>query len=84
MLFASFDIALHYCLEFGRFNGFSVRKKRLENNKDGTVRKRCLDCEYSGKPPSNDNSKVNQRNKGSKKLSCPWHVNLSNHKILNG
>jgi hypothetical protein len=52
MLFPNFDIALHYCLEFGRFSDFAIRKKRIEKNHDGSIRSRCMDCEYSRKSPS--------------------------------
>ena len=76
MLFPNFDIALHYCLEFGRFSGFAVRKKRMEKNNDGSIRSRYIDCKYSGKI-SKDSDHVNFRNKGSKKTECPWHINLS-------
>jgi len=76
LLFPNFDIAHHYCLEFGRFSGFAVRKKRIEKNNDGSIRSRCMDCEFSGKTP-NDSNRVNIRNKGSKKTECPWHINLS-------
>ena len=57
------------------------KKKRSENNKNGTVRKRYLDCEYSGKPPSNDNSKVNQCNKGLKNHLVLGMSIFLNHKI---
>ena len=30
MNFPNFEIAIHYCTEFGRFNGFAVRKKKLK------------------------------------------------------
>ena len=43
MNFPNFKIAIHYCTEFGRFNGFSVRKKRVEKNSDGSIRSRCID-----------------------------------------
>ena len=75
MNFPNFEIAIHYCIEFGRFNGFAVRKKRVEKNSDGSVRSRCIDYEYSGK--IKDNNRIMIRNKGSKKTECSWHVNLS-------
>ncbi|CAB5348896.1 unnamed protein product [Rhizophagus irregularis] len=75
MNFPNFEIAIHYCIEFGRFNGFSVRKKRVEKNNDGSIRSRCIDCEYSGR--IRDNNKIMIRNKGSKKTKCSWHINLS-------
>ena len=48
----------------------------MEKNNDGSIRSRCMDCEYSGKIPK-DSDRVNFRNKGSKKTECPWHINLS-------
>ena len=75
MNFPNFEIAIHYCTEFGRFNGFAVRKKRVEKNSSGDIRSRCIDCEYSGKI-RNDN-RIMVRNRGSKKTGCSWHVNLS-------
>ncbi|CAG8577836.1 784_t:CDS:1, partial [Funneliformis caledonium] len=30
MNFSNFKIAIHYCIEFGCFNGFVVRKKELK------------------------------------------------------
>lgn len=74
-LFPNFDVAVHYCVEYGRFKGFTVRKKRMDKNTDGSIRSRCLDCEYSGKAPNND--RVTARNKGTKKTQCQWHINLS-------
>ena len=75
MNFPNFKIAIHYCTEFGRFNGFAVRKKRVEKNSNGSIRSRCIDCEYSGK--IRNNNRIMVRNKGSKKTECSWHVNLS-------
>uniref|UniRef100_U9SVZ4 SWIM-type domain-containing protein n=1 Tax=Rhizophagus irregularis (strain DAOM 181602 / DAOM 197198 / MUCL 43194) TaxID=747089 RepID=U9SVZ4_RHIID len=75
MNFPNFEIAIHYCIEFGRFNGFSVKKKRVEKNNDASIKSRCIDCEYSGR--IRDNNKIMIRNKGSKKTKCSWHINLS-------
>ena len=74
-LFPNFDVAVHYCMEYGRFKGFTVRKKRMEKNSDGSIRSRCLDCEYSGKAPNNN--RIITKNKGTKKTQCQWHINLS-------
>jgi len=71
-LFPNFDIAVHYCIEYGHFKGFTVRKKRMDKNLDGSIRSRCLDCEYSGKAPNNNNH-IATRNKGTKKTQCQWH-----------
>lgn len=81
LLFPNFDIAHHYCLEFGRFSGFAVRKKRVEKNSDGSIRSRCMDCEFSGKIP-NGSSHVNLCNKGSKKTECPWQLLLCKEMLV--
>jgi len=69
ILFSNFNIAVHYCIEYGRFKGFTVRKKRmdknLDKNSDESIHSRCLDCEYSEKF-SNNNSII-ARNKEIKK-----------------
>ena len=75
MNFPNFEIAIHYCTEFGRFNRFAVRKKRVEKNSSGSIRSRCIDCEYSDK--IRNNNRIMVRNKGSKKTECSWHINLS-------
>ncbi|RIA94072.1 phosphoribosylformylglycinamidin [Glomus cerebriforme] len=62
-------VAHHYCLEFGRFSGFAVRKKRVEKNSDGSIRSRYMDCEFSGKTP-NDSNHVNICNKEHQKQIC--------------
>jgi hypothetical protein len=76
LLFPNFDIAHHYCLEFGRFSGFAVRKKRVKKNNDGFIRSRYMNCEFSEKTPNNSNH-INICNKGSKKTECPWLINFS-------
>ena len=75
MLFPNFDIDIHYCLVFSRFSDFVIRKKRLEKNNDGSIRSRCIDCEYSEKFPKDSNC-INIRNKGSKKTECPHFVTI--------
>jgi len=74
--FLNFDIAIHFCMEYGRFRGFTVRKKRSEKDSNGNLRYRCLDCEFSGSGLK-ENNHINRRNKGSKKTKCPWIINLS-------
>jgi hypothetical protein len=74
--FPNFDIAVHFCTEYGRFCGFTVRKKRSEKDSNGNLRYRCLDCEFSGSGPKESNH-ISKRNKGSKKTGCPWIINLS-------
>ena len=36
-LFPNFDVAVHYCMEYGRFKGFTVQKKCMEKNSDGSI-----------------------------------------------
>ena len=68
-LFPNFDIAVHFCVKYGWFKGFTVQKKCMEKNSDRSIHLRCLDCEYSGKIP-NDNNHITARNKGIKKTQC--------------
>ena len=67
-MFPNFDIAVHYCIEYEWFKGFTVRKKCMEKNSDGSICSRCLDCEYSGKVPNNNGRMI--RNKGTKRLNA--------------
>ena len=66
--FPNFDIAIHFCTEYGRFCGFTVRKKRSEKDSNGNLRHRCLDCECSGSGPK-ENNRISKQNKRSKKQS---------------
>ena len=74
MNFPNFEIAIYYCVEFECFNGFAVKKKLVEKNSDGSVRSRCIDCEYSGR--IKNNNRIMIRNKRSKKTEFSWHNNL--------
>lgn len=39
--------------QYAKFSGFSLRKKRIEVDKDGVVRRRTFECSFSGKTVSN-------------------------------
>ena len=67
--FPNFDIAIHFCTEYGRFCGFTIRKKWSEKDSNGNLRYRYLDCEFSGTGPK-ENNVINKWNKGSKKTGC--------------
>ncbi|PKY60168.1 hypothetical protein RhiirA4_483564 [Rhizophagus irregularis] len=83
--FSSWNIAEHYIKEHGRQKGFVINQYRVEysktqssNTTDRTVRKRTFTCEYAGKyKPKKLKPIDQQRNKGSKKTDCKWHINLS-------
>jgi hypothetical protein len=77
--FNSWEIAEYYLKEHGRQNGFVIKRYQVEYNKDHTVKRRTLTCENAGKYKPNKTKPIEQqRNKGSKKTGCKWHVNLSN------
>ncbi|CAB5350440.1 unnamed protein product [Rhizophagus irregularis] len=70
-----------YFDEYGVRNGFAIIKYRMERNSKGQVHKRTLICEFGGKYKSKkkDEAKLKgtQRNTKTKKLGCPWHINLT-------
>src|SRR5579862_8226713 len=77
--FNSWEIAEYYLKEYGRQKGFVIKQYRVEYHKDHTVKRRTLTCENAGKYKPNKTKPIDQqRNKGSKKTGCKWHVNLSN------
>ncbi|EXX57035.1 hypothetical protein RhiirA5_378874 [Rhizophagus irregularis] len=53
----------------------------MDQNSKGQVYKRTLVCEFSGKYKSKKMAEValkeTQQNTKTKKLNCPWHINLS-------
>ncbi|RHZ78397.1 hypothetical protein Glove_165g179 [Diversispora epigaea] len=82
--FNSWEIAKHYLKEYGRQKRFVVNRYRVEfykcqsENSVRIVKKRTFSCEYSRKyKPIKSKPIEQQRNKGSKKTDCKWHVNLS-------
>ena len=82
--FSSWEIAEYYLKEYGRQKGFVIKRYRVEYHKDHAVKKRTLTCEKAGKyKPSKTKPIEHQRNKGSKKTDCKWHVNLSNPECTN-
>ncbi|CAG8773573.1 36211_t:CDS:1 [Racocetra persica] len=63
---------------YGRERGFVVRKKRVERDEMGMVRKRTYDCEHGGRYTPKKKAAVHeQRNRTSKRIECGWHINLS-------
>ncbi|CAG8616472.1 5489_t:CDS:10 [Dentiscutata erythropus] len=82
--FPSWLIAEHYIKEYGRQRGFAINRYRVKYHKDSDsskriVKKRMFSCEYAGVyKPKKTKPLDQQRNKGSKKTNCKWHVNLSN------
>ncbi|PKY60795.1 hypothetical protein RhiirA4_431379 [Rhizophagus irregularis] len=67
--------------QYAKFAGFSLRRKRVEADKDGVVRRRTFECSFSGKPVSNQVIDItHQRERASKKIMCPWHINLTKPK----
>ncbi|RHZ47477.1 hypothetical protein Glove_579g33 [Diversispora epigaea] len=69
--FNSWEIAKHYLKEVEFYKCQSENSVRI-------VKKRTFSCEYSGKyKPIKSKPIEQQRNKGSKKTDCKWHVNLT-------
>ena len=69
--FSSWEIAEYYLKEYGRQNGFVIKRYRVEYHKNRTVKKWTLTCEKAGKyKPIKTKSIEQQRNKGSKKMDC--------------
>ncbi|RHZ53322.1 hypothetical protein Glove_443g1 [Diversispora epigaea] len=79
--FDTWDKVENYFDEYGSRNGFAIVKYRMERNSKGQVHKRTFVCEFSGKYKSKKKTETAlkgiQRNTKTKKLSCPWHINLT-------
>ncbi|CAG8712136.1 12102_t:CDS:2, partial [Dentiscutata erythropus] len=76
--FSSWEIAKYYLKEYGRQKGFAIKRYRVEFDKNRIVKKRTLTCKKAGKYTPNKTKPIGQqRNKGSKRTDCKWHVNLS-------
>uniref|UniRef100_U9U1U9 FAR1 domain-containing protein n=1 Tax=Rhizophagus irregularis (strain DAOM 181602 / DAOM 197198 / MUCL 43194) TaxID=747089 RepID=U9U1U9_RHIID len=87
--FSSWIIAEHYLKEYGRQKGFVVNRYRVEYSKSSAdpnnriVKKRTFACENAGRYKPNKTRPIEQqRNKGSKKTNCKWHINLSKPESL--
>ncbi|CAB4443692.1 unnamed protein product [Rhizophagus irregularis] len=64
--------------QYAKFAGFSLRRKRVESDNNGIVRRRTFECSFSGKPISNQIIDItHQRQRSSRKIMCPWHINLT-------
>ncbi|CAG8511743.1 10159_t:CDS:1 [Paraglomus occultum] len=76
--FNSWENVDEFLLAYGRQQGFVVRKKRVEKDDAGLVRKRTYDCEHGGRyTPKKKAPLSDQRNRKSKRIECGWHINLS-------
>ncbi|RHZ55116.1 hypothetical protein Glove_420g13 [Diversispora epigaea] len=71
--FDTWDEVENYFNEYGSRNGFAIVKYRMERNSKGQVYEKTFVCEFSEEAAL----KGLQRNTKTKKLSCPWHINLS-------
>ena len=61
--------------------GFSLCRKRVTTNNEGKITRRTFECTHSGEHVSNQVIDFSQqRNRNSRKISCPWHINLSKKK----
>ena len=52
--------------------GFNVIYSRVEKKPDGTFRRRSVQCEYQGNYITKSSKETT-----TKRISCPWHINLS-------
>ncbi|CAG8776798.1 3669_t:CDS:2, partial [Cetraspora pellucida] len=69
--------------QYARATGFTLCQKRLELNGDGIIRHRTFECSFSGTPTSNQIIDLTQQcQQQSRKIMCPWHINLTNPKSL--
>ncbi|CAB4386116.1 hypothetical protein RhiirA5_479290 [Rhizophagus irregularis] len=76
--FETWEHVDEYLEIYGREQGFVVRKKRVERDEMGMVRKRTYDCEHGGRyTPKKKAALSEQRNRTSKRIECGWHINLS-------
>jgi len=86
----SWTIAENHIKDFGKQKGFVViryrveyHKTQLSNSTERDVKKRTYVCEFFGQYKPNKTKPIElQRNRGSKKTGCEWHVNLC--KLKNG
>ncbi|CAB4390342.1 unnamed protein product [Rhizophagus irregularis] len=68
--------------QYAKFSGFSLKRKRVEvDDKNGVVQHKTFECSFSGKTVSNQVIDIiYQRERVSKKIMCPWHINLTKPK----
>lgn len=81
MTFNSWDEVEVFLEDYGRRNGFTINKYRMEKNKTTQViTKRTFTCEFGGKFKSKKKESAlqagTQRNTRTKKRQCPWHINF--------
>ncbi|EXX66232.1 hypothetical protein RirG_125810 [Rhizophagus irregularis DAOM 197198w] len=64
--------------QYAKFAGFSLRRKRVESDNNRIVRRRTFECSFLGKSISNQIIDItHQRQRSSRKIMCPWHINLT-------
>jgi len=63
---------------FGKKHGFTTVKKRLERNKDGSIKHRSFGCEFGGRYQPQKQVDINShRDRKSKRQKCPWNANFN-------
>ncbi|CAG8776315.1 12470_t:CDS:2, partial [Gigaspora rosea] len=76
--FFLWELAEKQLNKYAKCNGFSLHRKRVEHDADGIIRRRTFECSFSGEAVS---CKVidptQQRQRPSRKINCPWHINLT-------
>jgi hypothetical protein len=87
MEFGTWELAELYLDEYAKQQGFCFRKKRrIQDLTDNTItRRRIYECSYI---QIYEAQKVilaeNRRDRDSKMIGCPWHINLAFSKSGNG
>ncbi|CAG8845480.1 27430_t:CDS:2, partial [Racocetra persica] len=59
---------------YSQYDGFKLRKGHVEKTSNGTIRKRTILCEHSGKYKSKNMQLTKETS--TKYIKCLWHVNL--------
>ncbi|KAF0397181.1 protein far1-related sequence 5-like [Gigaspora margarita] len=78
-IFGTWEECQEILERYARQNNFAIRKKQVDNSRD--PRQHTWDCERSGKYVSRKTAPPEkQRNKGSKRIGCPFLVNACKSK----
>ncbi|PWA55515.1 Protein FAR1-RELATED SEQUENCE 11 [Artemisia annua] len=76
--FLSEEEAFAFYQKFAKHNGFSIRKGRFTNDKDGEMNRRDFFCHRQGKPdPKKVDHSKEQRNRGSSRCGCKAHMRIA-------
>ncbi|CAG8668959.1 2853_t:CDS:2, partial [Ambispora gerdemannii] len=63
---------------YGKQQGFTIIKKRLDRYSDGSIKHRGFGCEFGGRyQPKKQIDIYNHRDHKSKRQECEWHANVN-------